>query len=203
MIVSHCEHCGASLKKFWHKMTPGLVNTLVMVYKEVNEKGENRIHKNDLKLTHGEYGNFQKLRFHALIAKYKVNGEWRRGEWLLTRRGAEFLKGETTIPDRVQTFRNKVTAHGGEQVSIAQVIGEKPYFETDFAFEYADVEDLEKVPVVAKMKKTRKKQIVCPKCGDRIIKQMKTTPGTRENSVIVEYWYECLNKYCDFREDIA
>ena len=76
MSDHYCHHCGASLKKYWHRITPGLVKTLAKVYERVCEKGENHVAKGELKLSHGEYGNFQKLRFHALIAKYKQNVEW-------------------------------------------------------------------------------------------------------------------------------
>lgn len=120
------------MHKYWHRLTPGLVRTLVEVYKFVSAKGENIVSKKELKLSHSQYGNFQKLRFHALIAKYKVNGEWHRGEWLLTKRGADFLKGMVQIPDRVQTFRNKVEDRSGILVTVTDVMKTEPYWETKF-----------------------------------------------------------------------
>lgn len=129
MIDEHCSHCGASLKKYWHRLTPGLINTLVKVYVGISSKGENVITKDELDLTHSEYGNFQKLRFHALIAKHKVDGKWNRRDWLITRRGVEFLKDQIKIPYRVQTFRNKVVAHDAKRIGIADVMGSQPYFE--------------------------------------------------------------------------
>ena len=132
-----CPYCNASMKKYWHRITPGLVKALVKAYEVVSNKGKNKFDKKDLDLTHGEYGNFQKLRFHALIAKYKVNGEWKRGDWLITQRGADFLKGRVSIPVRVQTFRNKITNHDESSVFVKDVIGTTPYFEEEFDYEIA------------------------------------------------------------------
>lgn len=134
-VTERCPHCGASMKKYWHKITPGLVKTLVKVYKAVSAKRENAVSKKDLSLTHSEYGNFQKLRFHGLIAKYKVDGEWHKGDWLITHRGAQFLRGEIEIPEKVLTFRNKVEGHTDETVNIKNVMASEPYFETDFGYE--------------------------------------------------------------------
>ncbi len=195
MEIQNCDKCGASLKKYWHKITPGLVHTLVKVYEKVNEKGENKIHKSELTLSHGEYGNFQKLRFHALIAKYKEDGKIKSGQWLITRRGAQFLTGQTTIPASVQTFRNKVVGHDLEQVSLADIIGKRsePYFQTDFAFNLATEEDLEEVPAVKRIKKSRKKvKNPCPHCGNQMVLKTKML-GTKGNTASVAQWRECPN----------
>lgn len=108
------------------------------VYIRVCEKQENRVNKKELSLSHSEYGNFQKLRFHGLIAKFKVDGSWKRGEWLVTRRGSQFLKGMIQVPDRVLTFRNEVVDHGTKMVGIND-LGQQPYFEQDFEYEIAPV----------------------------------------------------------------
>lgn len=142
-IVSKCPHCGASMKMYWHRLNSGLVHALVKVYTRVVEKNENKVSKKELNLTHSEYGNFQKLRFHALIAKYKENGQWVRGTWLLTHRGAQFLRGEIQIPRKVQTFRNKITAYDEEYVTVTDVIKERPYWDTAETFiEFADIADV-------------------------------------------------------------
>ena len=135
--ATRCPQCGASLKKYWHRLTPGLVKTLVKVYARVCEKGKNIIDKKELQLTHSEYGNFQKLRFHGLIAKNIVDGEWIKGEWVITHRGAQFLHGEIQIPIRVLTFRNRVEDHDEILVTVRDVIGTQPYFEKDFDYQIA------------------------------------------------------------------
>jgi len=201
-MIHHCEHCGASLKKFWHRITPGLVDTLVKSYTVVSAKNENVFTRDELALSNSAYTNLYKLRYHGLLAKHKVNGEWHKGEWLITRRGGQFLRGELAIPFRVQTFRNKVIGHDSETVTLAQVMKEKLYFEVNFEFDYADEEDLERVPVVAKNRK-RKKQLTCPRCNDKLSTHMETYPGKEENSLLVRKWYVCANKVgCGYKEEI-
>lgn len=142
-----CEHCGASLNKYWHRLTPVLVNALVKTMQCVQSKGENLVHKQDLNLTHGEYGNYQKLRFHGLIAKHKDEDGAFDG-WVLTKRGGKFLKGQMTVPLKVQTFRNQVVGHSEETVSVRDVIGMTPFVETEFERETANNSDLEQARLV-------------------------------------------------------
>ena len=130
-----CLHCGARLKKYWHRLTPGLVKVLVKCYKKVSEKQENIFLMKDLNLDHSEYGNFQKLRFHGLIAKNRVNGEIQHKEWLITSRGTDFLRGEIQIPIRVQTFRNRVVDHDIELVTVTDVMRDVVYWEQNFDYD--------------------------------------------------------------------
>jgi len=135
MKTNRCSYCGASLKRYWHRVTPGLVRVLVQCYKKVSEEGKNRFSMKDLKLDHSEYGNFQKLRFHALIAKHKIDGEVVKREWLITKRGADFLKGLIEIPVKVQTFRNRVIDHDADLIKIRDVMKSEPYWEEDFEYD--------------------------------------------------------------------
>lgn len=127
-----CPYCSAGLKEYWHKLTPMLVNGLVKMKQKIINKNENRIHlQDDLSLSKTEYNNFQKLRFHGLIAHCKnEDGSRDSGYWLITKRGSEFLKGSLSIPDRVKTFRNHVVGHSTHLVSIAGVIGSTPFAES-------------------------------------------------------------------------
>lgn len=130
-----CPHCGAKMKKYYHRITPGLVGILIKCYDFVKAKEQNRFKMNELNLSHSEYGNFQKLRFHALIAKHKVEGEWVDREWVMTSRGIDFLCGRISVPKRVQTFRNRVTDHDPETIHIRQVWqSELPWFESKFDY---------------------------------------------------------------------
>lgn len=123
------------MKKYWHRITPGLVGILIKCYDFVKENDQNRFKMNELKLSHSEYGNFQKLRFHALIAKHKVGGEWVEREWVITSRGVDFLCGRVSIPIRVQTFRNKVADHDTSLIHIRQVWqSDLPWFENKFDY---------------------------------------------------------------------
>lgn len=129
-----CEHCGVALKKYWHSITPGLVKILVKCYVYASTH-DNLFMMKDLELDHSEYGNFQKLRFHGLIAKDKKDGEIEERVWLITHRGADFLKGLIQIPAKVQTFRNHVVDHDSELVTVTDVMRSDPYWENKFDYD--------------------------------------------------------------------
>lgn len=123
-----CPHCGASTESTWHAITPGLVTVLLKVYKRICDKGENDITMSELDLDHSEYGNFQKLRFHALIAKDKTNPK----HWVITQRGTDFLKQKIQIPRRVETYRNHVRGHSDDYVTVRDVMISDPYWQKLF-----------------------------------------------------------------------
>lgn len=132
-----CFNCGANLKEWWHTLTPGLVNNLVAMIAVVKQKGINQVHlQRELNLSKNEYNNFQKLRYHALIAKcYDRLGNHKPGYWLITDRGGKFLRGEMSVPAKVKTFRNKVVDHDLDTVNIRDYRGKVSWFETDFDFD--------------------------------------------------------------------
>lgn len=147
--VNKCPHCGASLKMFWHRLNGGMVSALVKFKRAVIEKDRNSLHLyKDLvgenRLTTQEQMNWTKLRFHGLVAKCKEDGARKRGYWLLTKRGNDFLAGKIQIPKKVQTFRNKITAYDDEYVTVGDVIKQAPYWDTaeDYRFNFADVTDV-------------------------------------------------------------
>lgn len=218
MIETVCPHCGAKTIAYWHRITPGLVHTLVKVYEKVCEKNENLVHKDELDLDHSEYGNFQKLRFHALIAKYRVDGIWQRGTWVVTKRGAQFLKNQLAIPKSVKTFRNKVVAHSDETVDVGRVMKSDQYWdmyedfkgrgEGIFLFEPdLSVEDVQKV------KKTKKKKgkKYCPNCEAQLkIAYIFKAGALKDNgkgeiveteSTTVSKIYQCTG--CNYSETIS
>lgn len=183
MEQTHCDHCGASLKKFWHRLSPGLVRSLIKFRRAIHEHNRNSLHLyNDLKseneLTVAEQMNWTKLRFHGLVAKAPEEKHW-----LLTHRGAQFLNGEIQIPKRVQTFRNHVIAKDEAMVTVKDVIGEMPYFDqkSDMVFDYADETDMENV----KIHRAKKNKIKnpCPKCGEHMKIIFKYEGDSRGNTV--------------------
>lgn len=137
-----CETCGARLQAYWHRLTPGLLSALVKMRAGIAISRVNQINPStDLdgtpnEMTKNERSNLTKLRYHALIAKVHEGDERMQGEWLITRRGFAFLRGDQTVPARVKTYRNKVTDHDTRLVSIADVLGTTPYFERIQDIEY-------------------------------------------------------------------
>jgi hypothetical protein len=111
-----------------HKLTPGLVDALCAAIEFVHRSNHNRFHlQKDLPgLSKSAYNNFQKLRFHALVAKV----DDAPGYWLITARGGQFLRGEIEVPRSVKTFRNKVVEHSRELIHIRHFRNAIPSFET-------------------------------------------------------------------------
>jgi hypothetical protein len=119
------------MQDYWQRLSPGLVNTLIKFRQAVLRKRENKVHvPKEVEFTKNEYNNFQKLRYHALVAKVKdKQGNRVSAYWLITRRGNQFCKGEISIPEKVKTFRNKITEYGEKKVNIAQVVESVPYWD--------------------------------------------------------------------------
>lgn len=149
--VVYCPHCGASMKKHWHRLSAGLATVLIKFRAAVIAHNHNDLHvPRDITLTKTEYNNFQKLRYHAMIAKVKNNdGDHISGHWLLTKRGNQFCKNLISVPDNVQTFRNKISNKSNKPVTIYDVLkmkdGDSPYWDAihNFAYELHDVPDSE------------------------------------------------------------
>lgn len=138
--VEQCPHCGQEMRKYWHRLTPGLANALVKFSKAVAHKRLNSVHLrrdmegHDFELTRDEWSNFSKLRYHGLVAHDRNAGG---GFWLLTARGASFLNRDLAIPSRVQTFNNMVEDHDGPMIYITDVYKmDLPHFEAVRDIEY-------------------------------------------------------------------
>ncbi len=194
-MEEHCPTCGASMKAYWHRLSPGLVTTLKKIYDRVVAKNENKVSKHELVLTHSEYGNFQKLRFHGMIARYKVRKSWDRATWLITRRGGQFLRGEIRVPERVRTFRNAVTGHAEELVNIKDVLGTEPYFDQKFSFEFVDLfDDGDYTPgIPVKKRKGKAKGPKCPDCATPMKKISRSQMNPEGTAYYLNWFYYCPN----------
>lgn len=84
--------------------------------------------------THTEYANFQKLRYHGLIAHATVNGKRLRDVWTVTRRGWAFLYGREKIAKYVVTRDNRVIDHSQDLISLSDVWRDMPELETNFEY---------------------------------------------------------------------
>lgn len=141
-----CPHCGAKLMARWERVSDLLARTLVYMHDTVVRTKRNSIHvSTELSLTSTQYNNFQKLRFHGLIAKVKENGELKSGYWLVTRRGHDFVMGTLAIPVKVKVFRNRVIDHDKQLVYMSDVTKCKPFLDKMPDFKYEPVMmDMEK-----------------------------------------------------------
>lgn len=114
-----CQHCGFHPPTVYKYPLDDLdVSTLLKVWQAVLEQKENEINVANIGLSQTERLRMTQLRFHALVAKVKNDkGKQVGNMWLVTRRGAQFLKGEIKVPKHVYTQDNKVIDHSPETVS--------------------------------------------------------------------------------------
>ena len=142
-----CPCCGAKKILHWHRLNKGLVNVLIKVRKEVIFKSKNVVVISELGLNTTEFCNFQKLRYHGLVAKCRdAEGKRIGGEWLLTRRGNLFCKGLIEIPQKVGTYRNSIRKKSNQLVNVKDVLTneELPIWDSieTMEFEAYDVSDI-------------------------------------------------------------
>lgn len=143
--IELCDTCGAKMMAYWVPLKPGLVRALVKFRRAVAHHGRNSIHLlkdmsgTPFELTRHEWNNFSRLRFHGMAVKASELGKAKSGYWLLTKKGNAFLNGEITVPARVKIFRNRIIERSDEEVNIAGVMGETPYFEKIDDIEYEHI----------------------------------------------------------------
>jgi hypothetical protein len=137
-----CPHCGQTINARKESLTIGIVRTLYKFAVAVQSKRINKIHpRSEVKMTKSEYNNFQKLRYHALVAKYKENGVHKSGYWLLTKKGNQFLNGIAQTAKFVHVLNNKVIDKSGPMIDIydiAENAENTPYFPEISTIQYAE-----------------------------------------------------------------
>ena len=178
MNKQYCECCGAKLLARWVRLSAGRVEFLAKFRALVIENNKNLINvPKEMSLTEVEYSDYQKLRYHGLIAKYKIDGIIQAGYWILTNRGNLFLNGELIIPEKVKIFKNKIVGYSENRVSVKDVIKTEPYWDRyeDIKFEAPSDEEME-ISKAKKIKDERRKKknttYSCPKCGGKMKKKV-------------------------------
>jgi hypothetical protein len=118
-LTQTCASCGARLSGRWERLTPGIVRSLVKMWRVVIETNQNRVHlQRQCDFTKNEYNNFQKLRYFGLVAR--CPGE--TGHWLITRRGGNFIHCRETVNTKLLIFRNHIKERSAERVGILDVL---------------------------------------------------------------------------------
>lgn len=121
----------SAARKYWYKITPGLLDVLFIMVQYVHEQDRNEFTIKEIRdrLKPFQYTQTTKLRFHGLIAKIKDEDGVHHGKWLITRRAGDFMRNEIVLPVKVQTQNNKVIGYDDFNVSIRDVYGDDLYLE--------------------------------------------------------------------------
>lgn len=133
-----CPCCLKKAQAYWHPITKLRIHALQKMYAAVIESHENLVDVGEAGLDYAERSSLSILRFHALIAKkLDSKGHQNRRQWVITHRGAQFLRNQMDIPLKVKTYQNRVVDHSTEMVSIIEVLGYNPDLPPTEPFERA------------------------------------------------------------------
>lgn len=129
-MASHkhtCAHCGATTMQYKHGMAHGLAAILIkfaeehMRQKRMHPTGRvGKVEVCKVGLTRNEGGNYSKLRYWNLIEK--VGGAEKGGDWCVTEKAFQFLRGEITLPHHAWTYRAEVQRYDGGEIHINDVM---------------------------------------------------------------------------------
>lgn len=128
-----CVNCKARVRIYKHELSTGLLKILAKFAQTVGHKKRNEIHllhdmDGDQTLSRVEYNNFQKLRYHGLVAKVRKHP----AHWLLTHLGSEFLHGRKTVPRLKVSYRNVIVGRTEDQVGVRDIKNEPWWPRLDF-----------------------------------------------------------------------
>jgi len=107
-----CEHCGAKIMKYWHKLNKPLCSALIRAFQA---KGFKEFSLREINLSHEQKCNFQKLKYWNLINKSPKG-------WIITKEGENFVLGLHAVQDRIQTFRDNPVDASDDFVHIHDVV---------------------------------------------------------------------------------
>lgn len=120
-----CIHCHEDWRETEYRLSSGHVSALFKLRDAVLHYGRNSIHIQremhavaetcPFKLSDSEHSNFSYLRIHGLAIPDQNRPS---GHWLLTTRGAEFLKGDLPIPQTAFARNGHPVRHEGAMVTV-------------------------------------------------------------------------------------
>lgn len=124
-----CPCCDQHVKMYRRKLTSSMAWVLIMMYRDdLTEFShiEDYLKKKDI--PSGVRGDFPKLRYWVLIEKEEVkreDGSSRNGNYRLTDKGIQFVKGLIKVPKYVKIYNSKSRGYAGDDININDALGEK------------------------------------------------------------------------------
>jgi hypothetical protein len=134
--MDFCPTCGQK-QKLAHKeiLTRNKIDMLKRAANHVMTTMKNEFPLKEYKAESYLYNNFQKLRYHGLI-HYVTNrqGERKAGQWLITRNGWAFLRGEIELPYYVLIKNNHIQSRADLLINVRDVMRGDPVLSTSFEY---------------------------------------------------------------------
>lgn len=96
-----CDCCGNKITAYTHNLNKPLIGALRQLVDFYDDGGGHCNLARDLKLTHNQLANFQKLKYFGLVLDVPDG-------WIPTIHGREFIHGAEKVYNPVATFKNEV-----------------------------------------------------------------------------------------------
>jgi hypothetical protein len=96
---------------------------------EVARTGKNIVDIKIFRSNINSYNNWQKLRYHGLIAKTD-----KRGEWVITTNGWNFLRGDISLPSYVVIGDNHIVERADTHVDANKLYKTEEIVDTTFEY---------------------------------------------------------------------
>jgi len=177
-----CPHCQQTIVARKESLTKGIIRSLLKCAKTIEKKGLNKIHpRKELKLSISEYNNFQKLRYHGLIAKQDESGFW-----VITTKGYRFISGKIVTAKYVEVFNNEIVGYSEDLITIADLLKSE-------AREFPEISTIEYTKKTRK-RRVKKRKNPCPSCEDGILKKRAGADfsgNSAANVVVIKYCDRC------------
>ena len=126
--ATDCPCCKQLVKKYKRKLSSSMAYGLIVLFKAppgwINI--EDYFHAQNI--PHSIRGDVRKLRHWGLIEKKsgtREDGSTRTGEYRITEKGAEFVRGEIRVRSHYKEFNKNFLGFEGEQITIRQALGNK------------------------------------------------------------------------------
>jgi len=129
-----CPCCQQLAKIYKRRLTASMAFALILIYRHfaATDPGvQGWVHVPKLLNGHGVAaagGDFAKLAAWKLIEERpgeREDGSHRNGEWRITRRGQDFVRGVITVPAHCYFYNQKPIAFPPQETSIQAALGEK------------------------------------------------------------------------------
>lgn len=116
-----CPTCGGKMVEYTHSLSKSLVRAFYKAFRASDSIGSFKVSQLP-GMSHSQLANLQKLRYWDMIRK-APNSNAKGGEWIITRRGRDFIEGRISLSKKVITYRAEVVKFEGVQVSVQDVTG--------------------------------------------------------------------------------
>lgn len=113
-----CPHCGAAMKEWQQRLTPGIIDALRKICLWAIENKTTTIHIPTIFPDRSSGNNSYKLQYFAMM---KATPDHRSGYFEIQEKAFDFISGRIPCHVWVKTFRNNVVEYSKEKIFVKEV----------------------------------------------------------------------------------